>query len=316
MTSRSVLRRRTEGRAVGSTNSTRTRAMILGVRIANGEVGEEESYLFLLEGLYKLYAPQAAEVIAEGYVSHAARWARSGLPAIVTPHKLAASMMESNVSSSSLKDVRLPWPAFLVEIPDGLGFENRWVIATEFVDGGEHWLSIFGLSDKGRMIYMVTPPAPTMAESLQRAASHLRDDDPTRWAANLDDKPHDVGVSRQQAAIARLVLGICVEMSQKKIRDQIRVGPPAVDKIAMKRGKPKAWVFKLTRDVHVDARPMVRAYLAGHEGRTLGVQTMVRGHYKRQPYGEKNLLRRWVFIEPYWRGPEDAPMALRTHIIE
>ena len=23
--------------------------------------------------------------------------------------------------------------------------------------------------------------------------------------------------------------------------------------------------------------------------------------------------RRWIHVEPYWRGPEDAPIALRSH---
>jgi hypothetical protein len=43
------------------------------------------------------------------------------------------------------------------------------------------------------------------------------------------------------------------------------------------------------------------------------VQCLVRGHWKRQPCGHELQDRKWIQIEPYWRGPEDAPIAVRSH---
>lgn len=38
-----------------------------------------------------------------------------------------------------------------------------------------------------------------------------------------------------------------------------------------------------------------------------------RGHHKRQAHGTGGLLRKWIHVEPYWRGGEDAPIAVKTH---
>lgn len=30
-------------------------------------------------------------------------------------------------------------------------------------------------------------------------------------------------------------------------------------------------------------------------------------------HGTGGLLRKWIHVEPYWRGGEDAPIAVKTH---
>lgn len=42
------------------------------------------------------------------------------------------------------------------------------------------------------------------------------------------------------------------------------------------------------------------------EGRSLDHPVWVRGHWKRQPYGEGRLLRRMIWIRPYLKGPDTA----------
>lgn len=46
----------------------------------------------------------------------------------------------------------------------------------------------------------------------------------------------------------------------------------------------------------------------GIEGlrRVLIKRLMVRGHWRNQPYGPQSTLRKLIFVEPYWRGPELA----------
>jgi len=44
----------------------------------------------------------------------------------------------------------------------------------------------------------------------------------------------------------------------------------------------------------------------------LKVRTLVAGHWKRQPYGPKNSLRKWQQRDPVWRGDINAPVAERT----
>jgi hypothetical protein len=64
-----------------------------------------------------------------------------------------------------------------------------------------------------------------------------------------------------------------------------------------------------------DCRPWVREYVARGEvkRRAPGVQRLVRGHQKRQHHGPRNTLVKWIHVEPYWAGAEDAPIAVRSH---
>jgi hypothetical protein len=69
----------------------------------------------------------------------------------------------------------------------------------------------------------------------------------------------------------------------------------------------------LLREVKIDCRAAIASYIAGQRRASPSVQTLVRGHFKRAAHGPGRTERRWVQVEPYWRGPEDAPIALRPH---
>jgi hypothetical protein len=80
---------------------------------------------------------------------------------------------------------------------------------------------------------------------------------------------------------------------------------------------PTARVFQITEPVTIDLVSTVRE-MQTHQGkgRLLAIQSLVRGHYKRQVCGTGRTDRKIVFIEPYWRGPEDAPIAVRPHNVK
>jgi len=82
-----------------------------------------------------------------------------------------------------------------------------------------------------------------------------------------------------------------------------RTGPP-----------PHRTIF-IGRPLAVDARPSLRASVASGNGAPPSVQTLVRGHIKRQVVGIGRTGRRVVWIEPYWRGPEDAPILARPYSV-
>jgi hypothetical protein len=98
---------------------------------------------------------------------------------------------------------------------------------------------------------------------------------------------------------------------QKEYVEKIKSRP----KNPRKTKEPTRWNFQVTRDVKLDVRDQVRSYVLGHKGGRLSLQRLVRGHLKRQPYGPESSLRKWVHIEPYWQGPEDAPIAKKSHIL-
>lgn len=45
------------------------------------------------------------------------------------------------------------------------------------------------------------------------------------------------------------------------------------------------------------------------------VRTLVEGHWRNQAHGPRHSLRKLIFIDPFWRGPEDAPESIPTHVL-
>lgn len=87
---------------------------------------------------------------------------------------------------------------------------------------------------------------------------------------------------------------------KKKIKEQL--------KKTSNRG-----VTLLGGSIPVD-RTQERGYIENQKtGRTLTVRTLVSGHWRDQPYGKDNALRKRIWIEPFWRGPEGAPITRRQH---
>lgn len=73
--------------------------------------------------------------------------------------------------------------------------------------------------------------------------------------------------------------------------------------------------FLSARGRNADAEHPFCDYVAGRRGGKLSTQHMVRGHYKMQRHGEGGAQRKWIHVEPYWRGDENAPIAVRSHVL-
>lgn len=56
--------------------------------------------------------------------------------------------------------------------------------------------------------------------------------------------------------------------------------------------------------------------LAGDGSRTLSVRSLVSGHWRDQPYGPGMAYRKRIWIEPFWRGPEGAPITQKFHSLK
>ena len=118
--------------------------------------------------------------------------------------------------------------------------------------------------------------------------------------------------------VARLVLGVCLDVCEHRPSGY---SPGAQLAIKRKRGEPQANSFVVTRNVEVDCRPAVRDYIARRETSLsdrspAATQRMHRGHWQLQVHGPHNSLRKRTFHRPYWQGHEDAPVALRDHVLD
>ncbi len=211
----------------------------------------------------------------------AARWVVNGLPQVEVEPRLAASLMASTISSEHFMEVAIPWSCFVVLLPAGLvkitsvGFDGKAGLVWE-AD------SVFVSHEAGRVLLT------------------LFSDKGSIFAWMVDD-------------LAELSDADAVDDIAKDYR--LGSGPTPPQKKGRRRVWPTAWNFKIVRDVKLDLRSWVISFLSGAEGKKKQVQSLIRGHHKRQVWGTGRLLRKWIHIEPHWRGGEKDPIAVRSHIL-
>jgi hypothetical protein len=141
-------------------------------------------------------------------------------------------------------------------------------------------------------------------------------DKPLPFERQLFGEWYDCNHEERVAVLAaRLVVGVCVLMTERAefTERRVRMSSP-LGLFARRLGTdPESRLYTLCRPVRVDVRPSLDAFLRG-TSRTPTVQSLVAGHHKRQPYGPGGSERKWIYVEPYWRGPEDGPIAVRPHV--
>jgi hypothetical protein len=74
------------------------------------------------------------------------------------------------------------------------------------------------------------------------------------------------------------------------------------------RTLPPVRVVSIHRQVRATSTP------AAPSGRTVHVRFPVSGFWRDQPYGKGRALRKRIWIDEHWRGPEDAPVLLRPRV--
>lgn len=257
----------------------------------------------------------------------AARWADQAFPQVILGHKLAASLGFTN--PSTIASIRPPWKAFLIEIPSDLYFA-----ADDTMPGGIATVTrvlVRYHEPPNRPEWVPTPGAPPrMAWSLniftngkvtfwrvQDTEGLLADD----AAFTMREDQHALEVSdmdqRTIMAMSRLVLNVCLKMvdpSAKKPLGKAKSKPNTRPKGS--RIEPTVRVFEVVQPVVLDIREHVKQYILhgkSHKGVSPQVQTLVRGHWKpilsaRMGYP--------VWVEPHWRGKEDAPIRVTPKIIK
>lgn len=248
-------------------------------------------------------------------------WAHHGYRQLVTSHRYAAALMSTKMSKQLVNDVRPPWPVFLVDVPGGL---------LQIVNQkGEPKDVSFGIVRYGRYNHQGA-----------RAVrwSHMlfaRDDGASLWGYNMSaedvyfggtpegdifaDTPFAEGISRvderSRMLFWRLVFGLCLAMQER--------GNYKPSKAAQKEhnhrqpGPPVIRTYVVGRPPSVDCRKSVIDFVRGERrGGPVSVQTLVCGHWRQQPHGPQSSLRKTIWIEPFWRGPEDAPILVRAKTVK
>lgn len=245
-------------------------------------------------------------------------WYDCGMPTIDIGHKLASSFMVTSISKEVLADVRAPFPAFLVNMPSGLlsihdNLSNcpaaiHAVLIGRLPDtfGDMFWV-FYAFTDTGISLWRYYKDLDIFITPGVKNRSPYGDLD-----FDLDDYDE-----RASMLLGRFMISLMLYYTnyQEHVKP-IGKGHACFNPHTNKRTSPEPVrrTFKVTGDIAHDFRHIVRDYAAGVSNK-LTVQSYVGGYWRSQPHGPRNTLRRRQFIEPFWRGPEDAPIAQRKIII-
>lgn len=266
------------------------------------------------------------------------RWGGLAFPRFQTSHSFAAMLMATTVSRKEIPSIEAPWPAFMVEIPEGLlpiatkdgtlTHITRVYVNTSFLPSlwSEPWWSLefvgkgIEIHRVGRLEEAFDPSSKTdlknrpmmKFEGLRTEAKDVPVGDYDEFWDGYDRTQED----RVVILAARLVLGLCIMMTDKaNVKEKVTKLPSDLGFHRRRFGfEPTSHVYVVGRPVKVDFRLAVKAFVEGGS-KSLSVQSLVAGHHKFQVHGPGRALRKWIFVEPYWRGPEDAPIVVRPHTI-
>lgn len=239
----------------------------------------------------------------------AVRWGALAFPRVVIGPKRAASLMATGVSAEAMQDVVAPWSAFLLGLEDSdlcmvdqtgtrTPIHRVAVCHSRLGATGDLTWTMAAVVPDGTMLYRLCVPTKEWLS------------DKMVWGSELEV---DAEEERTLKLLSHLVTGVCIYLSSPETREAARQRSRSAVYRRRRTGPPLAHDFVLGEDVRLDVRAAIREY-AERGGRTPKVQSLIRGHWKRQVCGVGRAERKWIHIEPYWRGPEDAPMLLRAHV--
>lgn len=213
---------------------------------------------------------------------HCIDWGLHGFQVVRCGDRLAASL--ASTAYAGLEKVDPPWGSFAIHVNAGAVSKS----------------DVFML-----VAYRPAYTDPWVITALGDVAFRAT------YKTLLDDvEPFNDPIGRRfEMTCRRVVVGCMLEMLSKTSKNT----RPGSSGIRMKRGLPKAHTYVLGRAVTLDLREKVCRYTAGESNTSPTVQTLVRGHYKMQVHGEGRIQRKYIHVEPYWRGPEDAPIVVRPH---
>ena len=229
-----------------------------------------------------------------------------------------SAMAQTKLSPDAFDELKIPYPAFAVRLPRGL------IVGS---DGREYDLAYFGQFDQIAV-------GATVHEVMSYYAVRSSADEISIWSTDSkslvellfadaqqpslrapEDEQEDSSDARIRELVRRAVVGLLYTMQHtthwcfgsymnRVGKNRVRREPPAHREVII--GRPIA----------VDVSEAVRRDAAEGTHASPTVQTLVRGHIKRQVCGADRADRKLIWIEPYWRGPEEAPILVRPYSVE
>jgi hypothetical protein len=248
-------------------------------------------------------------------------WALSGFPQVTLGHRLAASLMATTIPEGLAAEIRAPWRTFVILVPPGLLGSTVYLCVCQNEEDHHEVRLLSGhiqdvVVDEGTVQShppfgwtsgWTIPGLAALAQPVAPVTGHTTETGVLRIGSPEESQ-------RLTVLAQRLVLGVLLELMDPRGDGAPAPAhrPSSKSKGDRDHGMPVAWTFELRREVKIDVRPYVAAYLQGGK-KAPAVQWMVRGHARRQACGKGRLGRKTIWIEPFWKGGKDLPIAVRSH---
>ncbi len=260
-----------------------------------------------------------------------ARWAHNAFPTLrLASHRYAAALMSTAVPKHI--DIEAPWDSFVIEVPSGLIqiTDKDDVSLVDITLIQVLRTPILPYTAEGNLSGDCVPGWTTIAYTSGSVTLHrmrqgldmMTDDDDhpdanytglfqNAFGIEMDDRDN-----RAHRLITRLVMNSCLAFKNSDEVKQVGKHPKDWSKGPQRGTKePTVRIFKIGTPIVLDCRPALNEYLAGNKKKTATVQWLVRGHWRNQVHGVGRAGRRLKWIQPYWKGNEEAPILVRPNVL-
>lgn len=259
--------------------------------------------------------------IIQTIAAFAAKWAVHAFQRITTSHTYGAALMCTDADRNVLEDIELQWHAFMVMLPnDLLGYEDpntklfvsyTRILVAVYADGGNGAASFTLLNQTEKV-----SSHRVVSQISNNLASVLDVEDPEM----IHTAGKDLGdvlqgrVQRTVKMAKRLVAGLLLAM-QNQNNFKVKHVPTRCRSLTRQHEEPAHRIVFVGSPLKIDCRATVKEYINQGGGKRKSappsVQTLVRGHFKRQVIGVGRSGRKVIWIQPFWRGALDAPIFTR-----
>jgi hypothetical protein len=259
------------------------------------------------------YPRKGVETLFLDILATRGRWYGIGMPSVQLGHRLASSFAVTSISEDVLNGLKPPFSEFLIEVPTGMLqiesmsvesilFTKQSVKATEIEEAYSCW-SMYLLLSGSTEILVLSGEEPKHLLNYTKAIGNL---------------PENSRFNKVIELAGRILINVMLWMTGGSRIKQVGKGHEYWSKSGNRHRHgedPTRRVFQLTSDIKHDFRSSVTSYLKG-DRRSISVQFVVSGHWKMQPCGLRGSQRKYIFIEPYWKGDAESPIANRKHKLE
>ena len=259
-------------------------------------------------------------------ISWCARWADCGFPQINIGHKITSALMSTSVSKELLADIKPPWEAFLINIPDNILFtndprHNKQICLTQLSiqrtyrqhENRHVWNWRLFSNESAINLWQVGVPPEKMIES----------DIPDIFEGDKEifDMIPDESDDRIAQIINRFIASFCLTFPEhnKSIGVGSKLNHDKKGYLYDNDKKiPITRTYELRAPITIDCRDNIKNYIQHGNCKHSSpiVQSIVRGFLRRPPYGIQKGLPKTVWVHPHLRGPKDGPIVVRAHNIK